>query len=141
MASGKSTARANVALDYLLETGTPTRPGATNNLRIALCMTTNPSASSAATGLTAGSGYTAGGELITFSAASSASTTGDPSSAISWTNGSGGDWTITGAVIHDAGTSHPTASDVVYFDDAFDVVVPDGATLEIAIDGVTITEA
>jgi hypothetical protein len=139
MSSGKSVTRANDALDWLLETGSPTRPGATNDLRIALT-TTNPTASTTGTELS-GTGYSAGGELITFSAASSGSTTGDPSSAISWTNGSGSTWTIAGCIIHDAGASAPSATDVVYWDDAFDVSVPDGATLEIAIDGVTVTEA
>lgn len=139
MASGKGNDRADDTLDWLLETGTPTRPGSVNNIRIALCTTTNPSASSPATGLT-GTGYSAGGELITFGAAASQQAQG-PSSAIQWTNGSGGDWTITGAVLHDAGTAHPTAADLIYFDDAFDVVVPNGATLEIAINGVTVTEA
>jgi hypothetical protein len=139
MASGKSVTRANLALDWLLETGSPTRPGATNNLRIALT-TTNPTASTTGTELS-GTGYSAGGELIVFAAAASGSTTGDTTSAISWTNSSGGAWTIAGCFIHDAGASAPSASDVVYWDDAFDVSVPDAATLEIAIGGVTVTEA
>jgi hypothetical protein len=140
MASGKGNQRADDVLDWTLDGTPPTQPGGTNALRIALTMTTDPSASSAATGLTAGSGYTAGGDLIVFGAASSQTRTGDSSSVIDWTNSST-TWTITGAIIHDAGASHPTAADMIYWDDAFDVTVPNGATLEIAIDGVTVTEA
>ena len=141
MASGKGVTRQNAALDWLLGVGTPTRPETSNPIKIALCITTDPTESSAATGLT-GTGYTAGGTAITFDTAASGSTDGDTGSAISWTNGSGGTWTITGAIIHDAaGAAHPAAADMIYWDDLFDVSVPDAATLEIAIDGVTITES
>jgi len=141
MASGKGATRSNLALDYLLNVGSPTRPGATNALRVALCMTTDPSASSTATGLTVGSGYTAGGELIVFATAASQSTTGDTTAVISWTNSSGSSWVVTGLIVHDAGASHPAEGDMIYFDSSFDVTIPNGASLEIGISGVTATEA
>lgn len=67
-------------------------------------LTTNaPTASTAGTELT-GSGYTAGGTAVSFNSTSSNSTTG-PTSTISWTNASGGTWSIVGIEIWDsAGT-------------------------------------
>ena len=67
-------------------------------------LTTNtPTAATAGTELT-GSGYTAGGTAVSFSSTSSSSTTG-PTSTISWTNASGGTWSIVGIEIWDsAGT-------------------------------------
>lgn len=52
--------------------------------------TTAPSATSAGTELV-GTGYTAGGQTITFNSTSTASTTG-PTSAITWTNSGGSSW-------------------------------------------------
>lgn len=55
------------------------------------------------TELTGGTGYTTGGQACTFNAASSESTSN--STTLSWTNGSGGNWTINGIEIWDqAGT-------------------------------------
>lgn len=62
-----------------------------------------PSATAAGTELT-GTGYTAGGTATAFSAAAAGATTG-PTSALSWTNGSGGAWSIVGCEVWDqAGT-------------------------------------
>jgi hypothetical protein len=67
-------------------------------------LTTNaPTAATAGTELT-GTGYTAGGQAVSFSTTSTNSTTG-PTSTISWTNSSGGSWSIVGIEIWDsAGT-------------------------------------
>jgi hypothetical protein len=42
-----------------------------------------------------GTGYTAGGQVITFTtSATGSAVTGPTGSALSWTNGSGGNWTV-----------------------------------------------
>ena len=60
--------------------------------------TSAPTATSNMTELT-GTGYTAGGTVMTFNAASAAATSN--SSTASWTNGSGGTWSIVGLELWD----------------------------------------
>jgi len=130
MANGRGEAYRNATLDADLASA-----------RLALCMTTAPSATSAATGLTAGSGYTAGGELISVSAASGGIAVGPSGSSMTFTNSSGVPWEITGVVIHTAGAAHPTAAQMLYFNDDLAVSVPDGGQLILPIDSLTFTEA
>jgi hypothetical protein len=93
-------AQANKVLDLTLGTSTPTMFTGAAKIRLT---TTAPTATAAGTELT-GTGYTPGGVTITFNAAASGSATG-PTSTISWTNGSGGTWSIVGIEIWDsAGT-------------------------------------
>lgn len=93
-------AQANKVLDLTLGTSTPTMFTGAAKIRLT---TTAPTASAAGTELT-GTGYTAGGSTIVFNAASAGSATG-PTSTISWTNSSGGTWSIVGIEIWDsAGT-------------------------------------
>lgn len=78
----------------------PTVPAA-NKLRLG---TTAPTASAAMTELT-GTGYTAGGSTITWGAVSGTPPTSTNSASITWTNTSGGAWSIVGAETWDtAGT-------------------------------------
>jgi len=107
--------------------------------RLALCMTTAPTATSTATGLTVGGGYTAGGPVITITSVSAGIATG-PSSVITLSNSSGVPWVITGAVVHDAGAAHPNASNIKYFSDLLAISVPDSGELVIPIDGLVFTE-
>ncbi|WFE41950.1 hypothetical protein [Micromonospora sp. WMMD998] len=93
-------AQANKILDLTLGTSSPTMFTGAAKCRLT---TTAPTATAAGTELT-GTGYTAGGSTITFSAASAGATTG-PTSTLQWTNGSGGTWSIVGLEIWDsAGT-------------------------------------
>jgi hypothetical protein len=94
-------AQANKILDLTLGTATPTM--FTGAAKVRLTTGTAPTATTAGTELT-GTGYTAGGSTITFSAASAGATTG-PTSTLQWTNSSGGSWSIVGVEIWDsAGT-------------------------------------
>ena len=70
------------AVNYTAATTVKTRLG-----------TSAPTATANMTELT-GTGYTAGGTVMTFNSASAAATSN--SSTASWTNGSGGNWTIVG---------------------------------------------
>lgn len=75
----------------------PTFTGAAN-IRLT---TTAPTATAAGTQLV-GSGYTAGGKVITFNTTSTASTTG-PTSSLTWTNTGGSSWTgVVGLEIWDS---------------------------------------
>jgi hypothetical protein len=97
-------AQANKILDLTLGTSAPTM--FTTPARVRLT-TTAPTATTAGTELT-GTGYTAGGTSLagnTFGAAATGSASGPATSALSWTNGSGGAWSIVGVEIWDsAGT-------------------------------------
>lgn len=94
------TVAANKLLDASLGTAALTAFSGAAKIRLT---TTAPTASSAGTELT-GTGYTAGGSTITFSSASAGSTS-NSGSALTWTNGSGGSWSIVGLEIWDsAGT-------------------------------------
>lgn len=90
---------ANKLLDASLGTTALTAFSGTAKLKLT---TTAPTNSAAGTELT-GTGYTAGGSTVAFSAASSGSTSN--SGALSWTNSSGGTWSIVGLEVWDsAGT-------------------------------------
>ena len=62
-----------------------------------------------------GTGYTAGGTVMTFNAASAAATSN--SSSASWTNGSGGTWSLVGIEIMGE-RGHPAAAPVRHVDRA-----------------------
>lgn len=74
------------AVNYTAATTVKTRLG-----------TTAPTATSNMTELGGGTGYTTGGTVMTFNAASAAATSN--SSSATWTNGSGGNWSIVGLEI------------------------------------------
>lgn len=97
-------AQANKILDLTLGTSAPTMFTTPAKLRLT---TTAPTATAAGTELI-GTGYTAGGTSLagnTFSAAAAGATTGPGTSALQWTNGSGGPWSIVGVEVWDsAGT-------------------------------------
>ena len=97
-------AQANKILDLTLGTSAPTMFTTPAKVRLT---TTAPTATAAGTELT-GTGYTTGGTSLsgnTFTAAASGATTGPGTSALTWTNSSGGTWSIVGVEIWDsAGT-------------------------------------
>jgi hypothetical protein len=71
---------------------------------VKLISTTTPSTSTADGSELTGTGYTVGGTSLSgnlFSAASAGAATGPGTSALSWTNGSGGTWNIYGLEIWD----------------------------------------
>lgn len=93
--------QANKILDLTLGTSAPTMFTTPAKVRLT---TTTPTNTTAGTELT-GSGYTTGGVSLagnTFSAASAGATTGPATSALSWTNASGGAWSIVGVEIWDS---------------------------------------
>jgi hypothetical protein len=95
------TVAANKMLDATLGTTALTAFSGAAKIKLT---TTAPTASAAGTELTGGSGYTTGGSTIVFAAAS-ANAAANSGSAITWTNGSGGAWSIVGLEIWDsAGT-------------------------------------
>lgn len=92
--------QANKLLDASLGTSALTAFSGAAKIRLTTSLST---ATAAGTELT-GTGYTTGGTTITFSAAS-AGATSNSGSAITWTNGSGGTWSIVSCEIWDsAGT-------------------------------------
>lgn len=96
--------QANKILDLTLGTSAPTMFTTPAKVRLT---TTVPTNTTAGTELT-GTGYTAGGTSLagnTFSAASAGATTGPATTALSWTNGSGGAWSIVGVEIWDSAGS------------------------------------
>lgn len=97
-------AQCNLLLNTTLGTSAPTLFTTPAKVRLT---TTAPTNTTAGTELT-GSGYTTGGTSLagnTFSAASAGAATGPGTSALSWTNASGGTWSIVGVEIWDsAGT-------------------------------------
>lgn len=84
--------KANNTIDALLGTAAFT---AVPSVHVRL-MTANGSATANGTELT-GTGYTAGGTVITFAAAATGSASSNVT--VSWTNSSGGSWSITGVEI------------------------------------------
>lgn len=129
-------AQANKILDLTLGTSAPTMFTTPAKVRLT---STAPSGTAAGTELT-GTGYTAGGTSLsgnTFQAASSGQAVGPHTSALSWTNGSGGSWSIVGAEIWDsAGTP------LRWWFGNFNgqpISVANGNTFQIAIDGITVT--
>lgn len=137
MATGKFRNYSEDILDHFHRNVATTSP-ATADVRIAWT-TTAPSSTATGTELT-GTGYTAGGTAI----GAGAAVLGDPtvisnSAQIQWTNGSGGTWSIVGAVIHRGGVTL-AATTAHYFLDSLTISVPDGATLTIAAGDLDIRE-
>lgn len=99
MAGGADAALVSNYLNATLPTATGGKPAAFTNFATASAMllrldSSLATASAAGTQLT-GTGYTAGGSALGQSTASSAgSAVTLPASAISWTNGSGGAWSV-----------------------------------------------
>jgi hypothetical protein len=94
-------AQATTTLKAFLGLGAWATAPTANKLRLG---TTAPTASAAMTELT-GTGYTAGGSTITWNAVSGTPPTSTNSASITWTNTSGGAWSIVGAETWDtAGT-------------------------------------
>jgi hypothetical protein len=93
--------QANKILDLTLGTSAPTMFTTPAKVRLTSTLST---ATAAGTELT-GTGYTTGGTSLsgnTFSAAASGATTGPATTALSWTNGSGGTWSIVSVEIWDS---------------------------------------
>jgi len=134
MADGKGDTTKNLVLDWLLTSGTATRPSARK-----LALTSTGTTSSAVGTELTGTGYTAGGVSLTFGSASSGSSVTSGSPAATLTNGSNGTWTVTGFTLHKASSGAPAAGDMLYFGNGLSISVPDGADLEIT--SLTITEA
>lgn len=135
-------ARVSIILNALTPTGTSGNPGTTMAALTASPMkvrlnSTLSTASAAGTELT-GTGYTAGGQAVP--AASTASSAGSAvtlpaSSALSWTNGSGGAWSIASMDLTDS-------AGVRTFFGPFTgqpVSVANGNTFQIAVAGVSIS--
>ena len=94
--------RATELLKGILALATSTSATTSEKIRLG---TTAPTASAAMTELGGGTGYTTGGSAIAWAAVSGTPPTSSNSAAITWTNGSGGNWAIVGAEIWDiAGT-------------------------------------
>jgi hypothetical protein len=128
--------QANKILDTTLGTSAPTLFTGAAKVRLT---STAPTATAAGTELT-GTGYTTGGVSLsgnTFAAASAGSTTGPHTSALTFTNGSGGTWSIAGVEIWDsAGTP------LRWWFGTFTggpISVPVGVTFRIDIDSMTAT--
>ena len=124
-------AQANKLLDASLGTATLTAFSGAAKIRLT---TTAPTATAAGTELT-GTGYTTGGSTIAFSAAASGSTSN--SGSVSWTNGSGGAWSIAGLEIWDsAGTP------IRWWFGTWNgqpISVANGNTFQVAATGITVT--
>ena len=86
----------NNILNLILGVSSITGFNGQSNLKLT---TTAPTSASAGSELS-GTGYTAGGQAITFSSASGESSSG-PTSPLSWTNGSGSGWSIVGFEVWD----------------------------------------
>jgi hypothetical protein len=126
-------AQANKILDASL--GTTALTAFSGACKLKLMTGTLPTATVAGTELTGGSGYTTGGNTVIFAAASAGQALG-PTVAQSWTNSSGGAWSITGLEIWDsAGTP------VRWWFGAFTsqpISVGAGNTFQVAISGITV---
>src|SRR6185312_13579199 len=88
------TTTANNVLNAILHNNSFTTPATVNTL----LGTSAPTATANMTQLT-GTGYTAGGTVMTWNSASAAATSN--SSTAVWTNGSGGTWSIVGIEVWD----------------------------------------
>jgi hypothetical protein len=115
-----------------------TLTGQSNAARIALIGTTAPTASAIGTEIPVGSGYTAGGKLLDETVTGS-TLTAPTSGALTWTNSSGVSWPIRGALFHVNGAAAPTDATTKFFDDTLNLDVPDAGSVEILVDGITIT--
>lgn len=129
-------AQANKILDLTLGTSTPTMFTTPGKLRLT---TTVPTNTTAGTELT-GTGYVAGGTSLagnTFGAAAAGQATGPGTSPISWTNGSGGAWSIVGGEIWDS-----AGSPLRWWFGSFNgqpISVAIGNAFQVAVNGITAT--
>lgn len=129
-------AQCNLILNTTLGTSAPTLFTTPAKVRLT---TTAPTGTAAGTELT-GTGYTTGGTSLagnTFGAASAGSASGPGTTALSWTNGSGGTWSIVGVEIWDsAGTP------LRWWYGSFTgqpISVANGNTFQIAVNALTAT--
>ena len=86
----------NHVLDAVLGTATLTAPVTGIKTRLD---STAPTASASGTEITSGGGYTTGGTVTTWNAASGGATTNITS--LTWVNSSGGAWTLVGIELND----------------------------------------
>jgi hypothetical protein len=131
-------AQANQILTATLAIGGSNTIGATSPMKMKLT-TTTPTASTVGTELIA-TGYTAGGQAISFGTASAGSASGPVSTAISWTNTAGsGSWTgILGLELWD------TASTALRWwfgswSGGTAIVIAAGNTFSVSVGAVTVT--
>lgn len=134
----------NALIDKLLNATTPTGTGGIpgtfaayggSAMKIKLTSTAS-SASASGTEIT-GTGYTAGGQA--FSEAADAASGGGPvtmpkTTALSWTNGSGGSWSIVSFELTDSAGVRTWFGNFT----GQPISVPDSATFEIGVDGISI---
>jgi hypothetical protein len=130
----------SILLNSTTPTGTSGAPGtytalAAGAMKVRL-NSTSSTASAAGTQLT-GTGYTAGGTAVP--AASTASSGGSSvtlpaSSALSWTNGSGGAWSIVSFDLTDSAATRAWFGDF----NGQPISVANGNTFQIAVGGITI---
>lgn len=115
--------KSNNVLDALVGTAAFTSvPGV--HVRL---MTANGSATANGTELS-GTGYTAGGTAVTFAAASAGSAASNVT--VSWTNGSGGSWSLTGVEVW---TTDATPKRIAWGALSTNpTTVPNGATFQIS---------
>lgn len=124
-------AQANKLLDASLGTAALTAFSGAAKVRLT---TTAPTATAAGTELS-GTGYTAGGSTIAFSAASAGSTS-NSGSAIQWTNSSGSPWSIVGVEIWDS-----AGSPVRWWFGSFagqPITVPSGSIFQVATGAISV---
>ncbi len=95
--------------------------------------TSAPTATSNMTELT-GTGYTAGGTVMTFNSASAAATAN--ASSASWTNGSGGTWSIVGLEMWNSGL---TARYLFGSWTGQPISIANGNTFQVAASGISIS--
>lgn len=138
--SGIPQSQASNILNATTPTGTSGAPGSFTSLAGSAMKvrlnSTSSTASAAGTQLT-GTGYTAGGQAVP--AASTASSSGSAvtlpaSSALSWTNGSGGAWSIVSFDLTDSSGTRAWFGDF----NGQPISVANGNTFQIAVGGISI---
>jgi hypothetical protein len=129
-------AQCNLIINTTLGTSAPTLFTTPAKVRLTSTVSTNTTAGTELTG----SGYTTGGTSLAgnlFTAAAAGATTGPGTSALSWTNASGGAWSIASVEIWDsAGTP------LRWWYGAFTgqpISVANGNTFQIAVGALSVT--
>lgn len=112
----------------------PATTGSTTGLKCRLG-STNPTNTVTMTEIT-GTGYTAGGNAVTFATATGSLGTTSNAGTLTWTNGSGSSWTINGIEIWDTGGPLRWLYGTWI---GAPITVANGNTFSVAIGGVVVT--